>query len=438
MSYKPRVVIIGAGFGGLAAARTLKKAEVQITLIDRNNYHTFTPLLYQVATCALDPSAIAYPVRTVFRHQANLRFLMGEAEAIDTQTQTVTVATQSGVHDEGYDYLIIAAGTTTNYFGNASIEAHGFSLKTLADAVTLRNHILRLFEKAVWSEDPATRESLLTFVVVGGGPTGLETAGALYELYNHVITQEYGQQQPAMSAKVILLEARENLLDPYPPRLQRRAVSQLESLGVEVMLKAVVAEVTPHDVRLVDGRVIPTYTVVWSAGVRGTGIAPLLGVELGMAGCIPVTDTLEVKGLSHVYAVGDIAHLPDDDGKPYAKMIPVARQQGIQAAKNIFRAINSQPGDAFAYRDLGIMATIGRSRAVAWIFNRIQLSGYLAWLAWLFLHLIALMGFRNRLSVFINWVWNYLTYDRSVRMILDWHAMRPVDTLPDESAPAEE
>ncbi|MAU11039.1 MAG: FAD-dependent oxidoreductase [Anaerolineaceae bacterium] len=434
MSGKPRVVIVGGGFAGLYAARTFAKAQVEVLLIDRNNFHTFTPLLYQVATCALDPSSIAYPLRTIFRKHDNVAFLMGTVTDIDTVEKHIIVETAAGPVIEPYSHLIVATGTVTNYFGQAAIEKHGFGLKNLDDAVILRNHILSLFERAAWVNDTGVRDALTTLVVVGGGPTGIETAGALYELYNYVLKNEYDSVSPKMRARVILLEALPQLLGPYPERLQKAAKKQLESLGVEVMLNAMVSDVEPDTIYLKDGRSIRTHTLVWSAGVKTSPLVQKLGVELQKGGRVPVEPNMRIVGQPDIYAVGDIAYLLDEEDKPYPQLIPVAKQQGILAANNILNAMAGKPMSTFSYSDRGIMATIGRSRAVAWIFYRIQLTGFLAWLAWLFLHLVALLGFRNRLSVFISWIWNYLTYDRSVRLILDTSKdNQPLKEMADET-----
>ncbi len=431
--HRPTVIIIGAGFGGLNAAKKLAGADVDVLMIDRHNFHLFTPLLYQVATSGLDPSEIAYPVRGIFRDADNIHFLMGSVEAIDTDRQTVTVRTEHRTTEERYDYLIVAAGSKPNYFGKDAIREHAFDLKTLWDAVTLRNHILRSFEQAAWIDDPAEREALTTMVVVGGGPTGLETAGALYELVRHVLRREYHDGLPETPGRVILVEMQDHVLAPYPPRLQRAAYRQLESLGVEVILGNRVVEAGPDHIRLADDTVIATHTLVWSVGVRGATLAERLGVPLKAGDRVPVLPTLQVEGLPGVYAVGDIAYLEDPNGEPYPMLIPVAQQQGRLAARNILRRLKGEPERPFKYFDRGLMATIGRSRAVAWIFNRVQLTGFIAWLAWLGLHLITLIGFRNRLNVFVNWVWNYLTYDRSVRIILQPEARRD---LPDGAGEA--
>lgn len=424
---RAKVVIIGAGFGGLYAAKKLANQPVDVLVIDRHNFHLFSPLIYQVATAGLDASEVAYPVRGIFRGKDNVRFLMGEVQGIDPAAHSVTVRTNDHACDEHYDYLIIAAGSQTHYFGMDSIEQHSFALKTLLDAVTLRNHIIKLFEKAAWADTPAEKAALTTLVVVGGGPTGLETAGALQELAEQVLAKEYRHQMGETRARVLLVEMQDHLLAPYPSRLRAAALKQLEAMGVEVILGRSVTEASHSHIVLDDGQIIPTHTLVWSAGVTASPLARMLGVELHRSGRVPVERTLTVIGLDDVYAVGDIAYLEDPKtGQPYPMLIPPAKQQGMLAAENILRRQTGQPPREFHYgglKDRGIMATVGRSRAVAWIFYRIQLTGFLAWLAWLVLHLVTLVGFRNRLNVFINWVWNYFTYDRAARIILE----RPQD-----------
>ena len=434
-----KVVIIGAGFGGISAAGQLAAKNVNILIIDRNNFHTFTPLLYQVATCALDPSDIAYPVRGIYRKKRNVQFLLGEVISIDPNRRIVTVRNHDGAREETYDYLIVAAGSVTNFFGNQQLEQFAFGLKDLSDSVRLRNHILRLFEQAAWTEDIDVRQALTTMVVVGGGPTGLETAGALYELYNHVLANEYHQER--IHARVILVEMLDHLLDPYTERLQEAARKQLESLGVEVILSNGVEDVQPDHIKLQDGMQIQTHTLIWSAGVRGAPLAKALQVELQNGDRIPISDTMEVVGYDHIFAVGDIAYLEyPETGQPYAQLIPVAQQQGRLAGKNILRHINGEAQQSFAYHDRGLMATIGRRRAVAWPFYKVQLTGFVAWITWLFLHLLWLMGFRNQLNVLVNWMWNYLTYDRSVRIILSREPSKATGSTmirEDDAQPAE-
>ncbi|MEM6284835.1 MAG: FAD-dependent oxidoreductase, partial [Chloroflexota bacterium] len=293
-----------------------------------------------------------------------------------------------------------------------------FGLKTLEDAVMLRNHILRMVEKADWAENDATLEALTTIVVVGGGPTGLETAGAMYELYNNILRSEYNHLK-TKPVRVILVELQEHLLNPYPQRLRASAKEQLEQIGVEVVTGTGVSHVENHEVHLSNGDVIPSHTLVWATGVKASPLASLFGVELKRGGRLPIERTMQVTGLDNVYAVGDIAYSEDENGNPYPQLIPVAQQQAKLLSENVIRRINGQPEKPFTYFDKGSMATIGRNHAVAWVFNRIQLTGFVAWVSWLGLHLLTLMGFRNRLVVLINWIWNYLVYDRAARVILD-------------------
>ncbi|GJM41924.1 MAG: pyridine nucleotide-disulfide oxidoreductase [Ardenticatenaceae bacterium] len=414
---QPRVIIVGAGFGGLFAARALANKPVDVLLIDRNNFHTFTPLLYQVATCALDPSEIAYPVRTIFRKNRNIRSLLGTVTNIDYTNKSVSIQIGSQSVQEAFDYLILASGSVPTYFGQDAFRENSLELRTLNDALALRNHVLTLFEEATWEEDEAVREAMTTIVVVGGGPTGLETAGAIYELYNHVLNREYLHH--ALKSRVVLVEMQPYLLAPYPDKLQIAALEQLQSLGVEVQLGSPVQEVAEDHITLGNGLVINTRTLVWAAGVKGSPLADMLGVPLQRGGRLPILPTTEVPNRPGIYAVGDMTYLERPSGGGYPMMIPVAQQQGELAAENILAEIAGKEKRPFRYHDRGIMATIGRRRAVAWIYNKIQLRGYIAWLSWLALHLITLLGFRNRINVFVNWMWNYFTYDRSVRIILE-------------------
>jgi NADH:ubiquinone reductase (H+-translocating) len=415
---RPRVIVIGAGFGGIFAVRAFTKTNADVLLIDRQNFHTFTPLLYQVATSGLEPEEIAYPIRGIFYDRPNVNFLLGEVTAIETDHKRVDVQTSDGtVRHEDYDYLIVAAGSVTHYFNQNVLEETAFELKSLNDAVLLRNHVLRLFEQAAWTQDENERDALTTIVVVGGGPTGLETAGAIRELYSYVLKREHGYRN--LKARVILVEATNKLLSTYPIELQKAAREQLESLGVEVILGNPVIEADAESVHLKDGRKIAAHTLIWLAGVKASPLAQMLNVPLARQARIPVSQTLEAIGLENVYVVGDMAYLEDANGQPYPMLIPVAQQQGTLAAENILRHERGWTPKTFHYHDRGTMATIGRSRAVALIYNRIPLRGFIAWVAWLGLHLVTLMGFRNRLNVFINWVSNYLTYERSVRIILE-------------------
>lgn len=416
---RPHVVIIGAGFGGLFTARHLADEDVDVTIIDRNNYHTFTPLIYQVATCGLSVEDVAYPVRKIFVKNNNIDFMLGEVTNILTDEKQLVVEMQNITRYIPYDYLVVAAGSVTNYLGNDNIERHSFGLKSMGDAVRLRNHVLRMFENADWRKGESEIKALTTMVVVGGGPTGLETAGALYELYNNVLQKEH-KNLHGRPVRVILVELMDSLLGPYPDKLQESAREQLESLGVEVRTGTAVEEAGEGFVRLSDGEVIATRTLVWATGVKASPLAKMLDVELARGGRVPVEETLEVKTLQDIYAIGDIAHLEAPNGRPYPQVIPVAQQQAKLTADNILNHIAGKPQGTFKYVDKGSMATIGRSRAVAWVYNRIQLTGFIAWFSWLALHLVTLLGFRNRISVFLNWVWSYIVYDRTSRIILNY------------------
>ena len=418
----PKVIIIGAGFGGLFAAKTLANQPVDVLLIDRHNYHTFTPLLYQVATSALDPSSIAYPVRKIFSGNANVRCVMGEVTAIHPVNKTVEILIDGMSREESFDDLIIATGSKPSYFGNEHFQEHVFDLRTLSDAVRLRNHILRTFEMAAWFPDPVAANAFTQYVVIGGGPTGLETAGALYELLNRVLTSEY-KKKGQIKAEIYLVELLPNLLDTYPEKLQQSALRQLRDLGVNVILDNGVQEITEDGIQLRDGTRLTTRTIIWAAGVQG--IHPPVA-NLSFPDKIPVKLTLETIEFKNIYAVGDTAYLPEEAGTAYPMVIPVAQQQGILAAKNILRGYQGKTKQPFQYYDRGSMATIGRKRAVAWIYNRVPISGFLAWLAWLFLHFVTLIGFRNKLVVLISWIWSYFTLDRSVRIILDLEVPEPI------------
>ncbi len=413
---EPHVVIVGAGFGGLHAAKGLGKRPVRVTLIDRNNYHTFVPLLYQVATAGLEPEEIAAPVRGIVRGAPNVHFLLGDVSHIDMATQTLEVHIDGETRTEHYDYLILAPGSITSYFGMVDVEARAFGLKTLMEAVDVRNHVLMMFERAAAETDPELRKAMMTFVVVGGGPTGLELSGALRELFTRVLRKDY----PSLDinqARVILIEATDRLLAPFPESLRESAKRQVEGIGVEIMLNKVVAQATDEAVVLKDGMVIPTRTIIWAAGVQAAEVAGL-EVERPRARRIRVQPTLQLPDHPDVFVVGDAAYLEDPNGIPYPQLAPVAMQMGKLAAGNILVSITRRPVSTFQYNDRGIMATIGKSKAVAWVFNKIPLSGFAAWIAWLGLHLIYLIGFRNRANVLINWAWNWWTWERGVRIIL--------------------
>ncbi len=409
---RPRVVIVGAGFGGLAAARELANADVDVLMINRTNYHGFWPLLYQVATAGLEPESIAYPVRAILRRYRNADFLLAEVNGVDFAHRLVL----TDVGPVGYDYLVLAAGSTTNFFGNERFERYTLGMKDLDEAQRLRNHILTCFEHAVAETDPVRRAALLTFVVVGGGPTGVELAGAFIELIRHVMRKDYPMLD-VHQAHVVLVEATDRVLATFPESLQRAALDRLRRMGVDVRLNAPVADVRPGVLALRDGSELAAETIVWAAGVRASPLAEALGVTLGRGARVKVEPTLTLPGHPEVFVVGDMAYLEGyRPGVPYPMVAPVAIQMGEQAARNIIARTRRNPMKPFRYFDKGQMATIGRSAAVLDAFG-IQLTGWPAWVGWLFVHLMELVGFRNRALVLLNWAYSYFTYDRGVRLI---------------------
>jgi NADH dehydrogenase len=409
----PHVVIVGGGFGGLRLARRLRKEPLRVTLIDQHNYHTFVPLVYEVATAGLAPGDIAQPFRAILRNAPNVEFVLGRVERIDLQQRTVYTSEAAFA----YDYVVIAMGTVPNSFGIDGVDEHALVLKELPHAGAIRNHILRNFERADALTDPAAQARLMTTVVVGGGPTGVETGGALAELKQHVLRRDYPRLDLSQ-ARVILLEAGDELLPSFPARLRRKALEQLQALGVEVRLRTAVTRVTAHAAVLKDGSTIETANVIWVAGTRGSPLAETLGISLARDGRIPVTPQLEIIGAERAYAIGDTAHLAAADGRPYPMLAQVAMQQADVVAANI---VGSTRGDAprrFRYRDRGVMATIGRRRAVAHVLG-LQFSGVLAWMLWLAVHLLAIVSLRSRALVLLNWIWNYIRYDRASRIVTE-------------------
>ncbi len=405
-----RVMILGGGFGGLSAARTLSRAPVEISLIDRNNYHLFQPLLYQVATAGLSPGDIASPIRWIVRRQANVSVLLATARSVDVARRTVAL----DIGDRAYDFLIIATGATDQYFGHDDWRPHAPGLKTLDDALAVRQKVLLAFERAEVESDPAKRRALLTFVIVGAGPTGVEMAGALAEIARHSLKHEYRSIETG-SARIILVEAVPSVLTTFPQRLQAAAARSLRRLGVEVRVGTPVAEIGDGWVRLGEER-IDAGTVLWAAGVGASPIGRTLGAPLDRNGRVIVEPDLSIPGHPEVFVAGDLATFVHQTGKPLPGVAQVAIQQARHAALNITRAIDDEPSLPFRYRDLGNLATIGRAAAVA-DFGHITMSGWFAWVAWLLIHLVKLIGFRNRILVLVQWAWAYFTYQRSVRLI---------------------
>jgi len=409
---RPRVVVIGAGFGGIAAAHELARDPVDITIVDRNNFHTFQPLLYQVATAGLNSADVAFPVRAIFRRQPNVTFRKASVQGVDWERATLAVDEGS---DIGFDHLVVAAGATTNTFGVDGAE-HALPLYSLRDAVALRNHVLSRFELAA-SQPDAVVDGQLTFVVVGGGPTGVEVAGALIELFHQVLRKDFRSLDISRTV-VVLVEMRDDLLGSFHPSSRRHARETLASRGVDVRTGAVVDRITPAALHLRSGVVIATETVVWAAGVKADSLASVLDVEVGAGGRIVVGSDLTIPGHTGAYAVGDIAEIPGRNGA-LPQVAQVAMQTGRHAARQIRASLEGASLRPFRYRDKGTMATIGRRAAVTELPIGLRLRGTLAWLAWLGLHLLYLAGFRNRISVFLNWAWNYVTWDRGPRLILD-------------------
>ena len=409
---EPRVVVVGAGFGGLAVARVLDGAPVRVTLIDAHNHHTFQALLYQVATAGLDPGAIAASARGTLRRCRNVDFRMGTVVGVDLPGRKVLL-------DDGamlpYDFLVLAAGAVTDYFGVPGAEEHAFPLKSIADAVQIRTHVLRQFEDAAL--DPQLIDAgALDVVIVGGGPTGVELAGAFRELFSMVLTKDYPHLDVAQ-ARVILLEARGSLLQDFHPRSRQRALRTLESHGVDVRLGVAVTRVAADAVKLTSGEWLPTRTAIWSAGVRANPLAHALELPQGPAGRLVTSADLSLPGYPEVFAVGDLAYALDARGDPYPQMAPFAIESGRHAARQIRRILDGEPTTAFVYRNSTAMATLGRNAAVAELRPGLRFRGRVAWLLWLCLHLVRIIGFRNRLRVLIEWSWSYLTHDRGARLI---------------------
>jgi NADH:ubiquinone reductase (H+-translocating) len=413
MSPRPQVVVIGAGFGGINVAKVLEHQEVDVTVIDRHNYHQFQPLLYQVATAGLNAADVGYAVRGLFRRQRRVFFRKAEVTGVDWERNEVVLEREMNIP---FDYLVVAAGSTTNYFGIEGAEEYGLALYTLEDAIRLRNHILSLFEAANVVPD-LIEDGVLNFVVVGGGPTGVEVAGALAELVDKVLAQDF-HDMDVHRARIVLVEMMPVLLGAFGSHSQGYARKSLEARGVEVRTGAEVTSVTPEQVVLGDGEVIRTRCLIWAAGVQAGGLASVLGVEQGKAGRIKVGRDLAIDGHPDAFAVGDIADFETSDGERLPQLAQVAIQGGKHAADQIVRTIEGQPRTDFSYVDKGVMATIGRRAAVAELPGGRHLTGVVAWLAWLGLHLLYLLGMRNRVSVLVNWAWNYLTWDRGPRLIL--------------------
>jgi NADH dehydrogenase len=406
----PRVVIVGAGFGGLTAAQRLARLPVQITVVDRKNHHTFQPLLYQVATAGLSPGEIASPIRSILRSHSNIEVLLEEVRDFNLKERRVITNEQV----LGYDYLVIASGASHAYFGHPEWERLAPGLKTIEDAEEIRRRVLLAFELAERQAAAGIPHFPLTFVVVGGGPTGTELAGTLAEISRHALAMEFRSIDPA-STKILLLEGGPRVLPSYSEELSRKAQQQLEHLGVEVHTSTMVTGIDPGVV-LAGNQQIPAEVVLWAAGVAASPLGCKLDAPVDRAGRVHVQPDLSLPNHPEVFVIGDLAALEDEHGKMLPGVAPVALQQGAWVAKTIARDLEHQPRRNFRYHDKGSLATIGRAAGVAQ-FPAFSLSGYFAWLAWLFIHIFFLIGFRNRLVVMIEWAWSYLTYERGARLI---------------------
>ena len=405
------VIVIGGGFAGLNAAKTLAgHDEVHVTIVDQRNHHLFQPLLYQVATAGLSPADIAVPIRSIFTSSRNVAVHLARVTAINVEEKWIATETVR----LRFDYLILACGARHSYFGHEEWEAYAPGLKTLEQAVEMRRRLLTAFETAENELDPGTQQALLTFVVVGAGPTGVELAGAIADISRTVLLKDFRRIDP-QSARIILLEAGPRVLAAFPERLSAHAAQDLTQLGVEVRTGAVVTAIDAEGVEA-GGERIAARTVFWGAGVQGASLAHSVGVKLDRAGRVPVLPDLSIPGAADVFAAGDIVHLELPDGTLLPGLAPAAIQTGRTAARNILASVNGRPRMRFQYRDKGLMATIGKHKAIAKT-GKLSLTGYVAWLAWLFVHLVYLIGFKNRVSVLAQWAWSYLFSKRGARLI---------------------
>jgi NADH:ubiquinone reductase (H+-translocating) len=407
---KPRVVIVGAGFGGLQAAKKLARKNVLITVIDRTNYHLFQPLLYQVATAALSPADIAAPVRSVLSKSKNVEVIFAEVQSVDVEAKKVRTADL----EFDYDYLILATGARHSYFGHSDWERLAPGLKSLEDAIELRRRILMAFEYAEKTNDEAARKAAMTFVIIGGGPTGVEMAGAIAEISRYTLAKDFRHIDPSR-ARVILIEGESRLLSAFPEDLSRSAQKQLTDLGVDVRTRVRATNLNEDGVQLGD-EFIPCRVKIWAAGNNASFVGKTLGVPIDRVGRIVVNDDLTIAGHPEVQVIGDLANFSYQTGEPLPGVSPVAIQQGRHAARNILAMIKGRKRQRFHYWDKGSLATIGRNKAVADL-KFMHLSGLPAWVAWLFVHIFFLIGFRNRLLVLFQWAWAYLTFDKGARLI---------------------
>jgi NADH dehydrogenase len=409
----PTVVIAGGGFGGIELAKALKNKAVKVLMLDRHNYHTFQPLLYQVATGGLEAESIAFPLRKLFKGQKNFSFRLTEVSAVDPSRKVV----HSTIGEIQYDYLVLATGSDTNFFGLAQFEHYAMPMKTIPEALNLRSMILQNLEEALIEDDPVKKEALLNFAVVGGGPTGVELSGALAELKNHVLKKDYPELDTTV-IQIFLIESSPELLGPMSVQAQIHSKKFLERMGVQVVTDERVVDYDGERLSLRSGGIIHTGNVLWSAGVKGEVPAGIPASVLGRGTRIMVDEYSRIRGSDDIFAIGDVALMTTidyPDGHP--GVAPVAMQQGRHLAANLMRLINGEPLKPFIYRDRGSMATVGRNKAVVDL-GWIKFQGVFAWLVWMFVHLMSLVGFRNKVVTLVNWIWNYFSYDRGTRLII--------------------
>ncbi len=411
-SSRTKVVIVGAGFGGLAAAKAMRNVDVDITVIDRSNHHLFQPLLYQVATAVLNPSDIAQPIRKILAKQDNCRPVLAEVTGVDKSAQVV----QTEVGDFDYDYLIVATGATHAYFGNDHWEEHAPGLKTIEDALTIRRRMLLAFEKAEVARSDQERERLMTFVVVGAGPTGVEMAGAIREIATRTLRQDFKNIDTTTESQVLLVEAGPAVLPPFPPKLQQSANDQLAQMAVDIRTNTMVTDIDEGGVTTTMGY-IPAGTVVWAAGVSASPLGAELGGETDRSGRAVVGTDLSLEGHPNIFIIGDVAAVTDAEGTAVPGVAPAAEQGGDHAVECIKADLAGTDRPAFVYNDKGSMATIGRSKAVAVIGDKIQFGGYAAWVLWGLVHVASLIGFRSKLRTMSSWMWQYITDQRNARLI---------------------
>ncbi len=410
---RKRIVIIGGGFAGLKLAKSLRKSNYQIVLLDKNNYHQFQPLFYQVATAGLEPSAISFPLRKTFQKQEHIHFRVAKLENVDAENRVIS----TDLGDLSYDYLVLAMGARTNYFGNQNLRDNAIPMKSLSQAIDLRNTLLDNFEQALNSNDPEITESFLNIVIVGGGPTGVELSGALAEMKRYILPKDYPELDFSRM-NIYLLEAGSKVLNGYSEKSSEKGKAFLEKLGVKVMLNTLVKDYDGHDVLLGDGSTLSTETLIWAAGVRGVEVPGIPAEAFGRGARLNVDEYNQLKGYRDIFAIGDLALMETAEyPKGHPQVATVAIQQASNLGKNFLRLAEKEPMKAYRFFNKGSLATVGRNLAVADL-PGFRFAGFFAWMLWLFVHLMEILGVKNRLVVFINWAWSYLTYDQSLRLMI--------------------